>query len=120
MAIANLYAVTLDCPDAKALAEFYADVTGWPVQDYGDNFFAVGLADGLQIHFQQVENYAAPTWPTQERGQQFHLDFTVGNLDEAVQAAIEAGAQLAGHQPHEGTRILLDPAGHPFCVFVPS
>ena len=31
--------------------------------------------------------------------------------------AVEAGATLAEHQPQQGVRIMLDPAGHPFCLF---
>lgn len=119
MSIATLQAVNLDCPDSKVLAEFYAELTGWPLHDYGEGFYAVGEQNGLQLYFQQVEGYAAPTWPTQERGQQFHLDFAVENVDEAVRAATAAGATLAEFQPHESTKILLDPAGHPFCLFVP-
>jgi Glyoxalase-like domain len=31
--------------------------------------------------------------------------------------AIEAGARPAGVQPREHTRVMLDPAGHPFCLY---
>lgn len=31
--------------------------------------------------------------------------------------AVEAGATVAEHQPQEGVRVMLDPAGHPFCLF---
>jgi hypothetical protein len=46
-----------------------------------------------------------------------HLDIEADDLDDAVAWAIEAGATLAEHQPQEGVRVLLDPAGHPFCLF---
>ena len=45
-----------------------------------------------------------------------HFDFQVGDLDSAVAEAIHLGATLAGHQPQEQVRVLIDPAGHPFCL----
>ena len=68
--------------------------------------------------FQQAHGYRAPVWPPAE-GQQrpmVHLDFQVGDLDEAVADALALGATLADAQPQEHVRVLLDPAGHPFCL----
>ncbi|MBB6415142.1 hypothetical protein HDC93_000698 [Streptomyces sp. AK010] len=31
--------------------------------------------------------------------------------------AVAAGARLAGHQPQDDVRVLLDPAGHRFCLY---
>jgi hypothetical protein len=45
-----------------------------------------------------------------------HFDFQVGDLDSAVAEAVALGASVAGHQPQENVRVLLDPAGHPFCL----
>jgi hypothetical protein len=47
-----------------------------------------------------------------------HLDIQVDDLDEAGAQAIAAGAVLAGFQPQEDVRVYLDPAGHPFCLYV--
>jgi hypothetical protein len=46
-----------------------------------------------------------------------HLDFEVTDLDEAVARALALGAELPEHQPQEDVRVLLDPAGHPFCLY---
>jgi hypothetical protein len=46
-----------------------------------------------------------------------HLDIAVDDLQAAVSWAVEAGAVLAADQPQEDVRVLLDPAGHPFCFF---
>ena len=46
-----------------------------------------------------------------------HLDIGVDDLDAGVAWAIDAGATLAEHQPQEAVRVMLDPAGHPFCLF---
>jgi hypothetical protein len=45
-----------------------------------------------------------------------HFDFQVGDLDSAVADAVALGAELADDQPQEHVRVLLDPAGHPFCL----
>jgi hypothetical protein len=45
-----------------------------------------------------------------------HLDFQVGDLEFAVAEAIELGATIADVQPNQQVRVLIDPAGHPFCL----
>ena len=47
-----------------------------------------------------------------------HLDILVDGLDAAGAHALEAGAVLASYQPQDDVRVYLDPAGHPFCLFV--
>lgn len=44
-------------------------------------------------------------------------DIAVDDLDAAVGWAVDAGAALAETQPQEDVRVLLDPDGHPFCLF---
>ena len=55
-----------------------------------------------------------------ERGMTHHLAFEVDDLDAAVALAVEAGATVAEFQPQDGVRVCLDPAGHPFCLFLPG
>lgn len=61
-------------------------------------------------------------WPEQpgEQAKMVHLDIKVNDLDAAVAYALAAGARLAKHQPQRDVRVLLDPAGHPFCLFLTS
>jgi hypothetical protein len=47
-----------------------------------------------------------------------HLDIQVDDLDVAAAHATSVGARLADFQPQEHVRVLFDPAGHPFCLFV--
>ena len=64
--------------------------------------------------------FARPVWPS-VAGSQFasqHLDIQVDSLDDSVAWAIAAGAALADFQPQEHVRVMIDPAGHPFCLFV--
>jgi Glyoxalase-like domain len=47
-----------------------------------------------------------------------HRDIEVDDLDAAGAHAIAAGAVLAEFQPQEDVRAFLDPAGHPFDLWV--
>jgi hypothetical protein len=47
-----------------------------------------------------------------------HVDIAVGDLEGAVARALEVGARLASYQPQADVRVMLDPAGHPFCLFL--
>jgi len=51
---------------------------------------------------------------------QLHLDIEVDDLEAAGAHAAATGAVLADLQPQEDVRVYLDPAGHPFCLWVSS
>jgi predicted enzyme related to lactoylglutathione lyase len=113
------WGVYLDAPDAHGLARFYHELLGWPLRVDGPNA-VIAPADGVTyLGFQQSDAYVPPVWPPQADAQQMmlHLDFEVSDLDEAVAHAVELGARVAGHQPQRDVRVLLDPAGHPFCLY---
>ena len=46
-----------------------------------------------------------------------HLDIGVADLTSAVSWAVAQGARVAEHQPQHDVRVMLDPEGHPFCLF---
>ena len=109
----------IEAPDPSDLARFYADLLGWPIghEEPGTAILAP-TPEGPYLVFQQATDYLPPVWPP-VAGQQramMHLDFQVGDLDEAVGEAVALGATLADHQPQDHVRVLLDPAGHPFCL----
>lgn len=109
----------IDCPDPAALAEFYSALTGMPVVFSDDDYAAIAAEEGPYINFQKVEDYRRPQWPGQERAQQFHLDFAVEDQAKAVALAMEYGADKPESQPGAASgkwTVLLDPAGHPFCL----
>lgn len=117
MAIGTLWSVTLDCEDPTALAQFWATALDGKVAYTSDNFVGVELPDGMWIGAYRIDGYRAPNWPDGSPPKQFHLDFSVGDLETAQQAALDAGATLAASQPEpDRWRVLLDPAGHPFCL----
>ena len=74
---------------------------------------------GVSLSFEFEADYVPPVWPSVAGEQQImtHIDIAVENLEEAVAWAVDAGATLAEHQPQRHVRVMLDPAGHPFCLF---
>jgi hypothetical protein len=46
-----------------------------------------------------------------------HLDYEVTDLEAETQRAVPLGATLPVHQPQDNVRVLLDPTGHPFCLY---
>jgi hypothetical protein len=79
--------------------------------------------DGVQkIEIQWEPGYTRPVWPPIEGEQlmMMHLDFGVADLVEGVEWAIASGVTVAGHQPQEDVRVMNDPDGHPFCLFLDS
>lgn len=113
---AKLGAIALDCPDPQALAKFYADLMGVDVGFTSDTFAAF-KAQGLWVSMHRVEDYRPPRWPDPEAPQQVHLDFAVDDLDGAESRAVSLGATKAQTQPEpDRWRVMIDPAGHPFCL----
>ena len=114
---AVLRGVTLDCADPRVLAGFYGALTGMRELFSTDEFVALTDDSGCDLGFQRVDGYRAPQWPGQDVPQQFHLDFRADDLDAMEELALELGAAKPAHQPGDGRwRVLLDPAGHPFCL----
>lgn len=117
MPTATLRGVTLDCADPRALARFYHELTGMEIVYSEDEFAGLANTSGTNLGFQRVEGYQAPRWPGQVVPQQFHLDYGVDSLDRAEKQAVALGAVKPDHQPGgDRWRVLLDPAGHPFCL----
>jgi hypothetical protein len=117
MAVARFESVDLDCPNDAELRAFYQRLTGLEAEPLGDVLPSLRDPRGFWIRFHQGGEYAPPTWPSRQRGQQMHLDFLKNDIDVAVQQAIEAGVTKAGAQPDTDVwTVLLDPAGHPFCL----
>lgn len=120
--------VTLDCSDAEALASFYADLFGWEISARdGAGWVQVrDPAGGVGLNFQAEDSYEQPTWP-EEPGRQakmMHLEILVEDLEAAVEQVLHGGGVEAAHQPSDRDRarlrVMLDPAGHPFCLFAPG
>jgi predicted enzyme related to lactoylglutathione lyase len=117
----TLSGIVLDSPDARALASFYQRLLGWSVTQDEPDWIKLGAPDGGPgLSFQTERAYVRPVWPAGPGDPQMsiHLDIQVDDLDEAGTHAEKAGATLADYQPQEDVRVYLDPAGHPFCLFL--
>jgi catechol 2,3-dioxygenase-like lactoylglutathione lyase family enzyme len=113
------WGTAIEAPDPAALGRFYSDLVGWPIGHEEPGTTILGASpSGPFVVFQQATDYERPVWPPVDDAQRpmMHFDFQVGDLDEAVEEAVALGATLAAHQPQEHVRVLLDPAGHPFCL----
>lgn len=120
MARHDWWGVVLECPDPHALARFYSELLGWPIAKEDAEGAAVAPEEGVAyLAFQLSEGYERPVWPAREGRQRItmHLDFEVTDLPAAVAHARDLGAEEAGHQPQDDVRVMLDPAGHPFCLY---
>ena len=114
--VIRLSSVTLNCRDAPALADFYADITGGRVSFSGGGWATVTTAGG-RIDLQAVEGYERPRWPGPAGTSLLHLDFLVDDLAAAEQRVLRAGAVKLDFQPNaEHCLVFADPAGHPFCL----
>lgn len=117
------WGVTLDAPDARELARFYARLLDWQLfENGGDDGAAVApsATAGYNLGFQNEKHYERPVWPAEPGRPQMsmHLEIQVDDLDEAVAHAVSVGAEVAAHQPQTTVRVLLDPVGHPFCLYL--
>ena len=115
----TLMGVMLDCPDAKALSDFYSALLGKPVTHQADGMAMIGNDGEQPLLFQQVNEYTAPRWPDPAFPQQVHLDVRVDDFDTAEQAVLALGARrLEGGS--KTFRVYADPAGKPFCLTRPE
>ena len=118
--------VTLDCSDAEALGSFYCDLFGWQIcaRDGAGWVQARDPDGGVGLNFQSDEAFEPPTWP-EEAGRQakmMHFELLVDDLEAAVEQVLRSGGAQAERQPadrdHARIRVMLDPAGHPFCLYM--
>jgi catechol 2,3-dioxygenase-like lactoylglutathione lyase family enzyme len=120
----RLSAAVLGSRDARGLASFYERLLGWVVVEDHPGWVRLRHPSGelapAGLSFADEPGHVPPVWPTRPGEQQMmvHLDVAVDDLEAGVAWALDAGATLAPHQPQEHVRVLLDPAGHPFCLFL--
>lgn len=113
--------IVLDAPDARALAHFYRDLLGWELATDEPDWCTMQVRDlPANLAFQTEPDHVPPVWPASPGRQQMqlHLDVGVTDLETSVADAVALGATLPEHQPQDDVRVLLDPAGHPFCLYL--
>lgn len=83
-----------------------------------DEWAGIRTPQRLLLVFQTVDHYVPPVWPWENGKQQqmSHIDFKVDNLQEAEEHALKCGAQKSETQYYDTSTVMLDPAGHLFCL----
>ncbi|NES29677.1 VOC family protein [Micromonospora terminaliae] len=117
----TLTSTVLDSPDARELATFYERLLGWSRRDDESDWVVLVPPDGgAGLSFQTEPAYERPVWPAGPGEPQMlaHLDIKVDDLDAASAYAVSVGATVADFQPQDDVRVHLDPAGHPFCLYL--
>jgi catechol 2,3-dioxygenase-like lactoylglutathione lyase family enzyme len=120
--------VTIGCSQPHELARFYARLldrvvtTEEPAGPDGGGWAQIRPPEGEPgptLNFEYERNFRRPVWPSVpgEQNASQHLDIWVDDLEAAVQWAVSLGATVAGFQPQERVRVMIDPDGHPFCLF---
>lgn len=113
---ARLGAISIDFADPAALAQFYRQVLDLEVLFESEQFVALKGAAVL-LTFQRVADHQPPQWPEGGVPKQLHLELAASDLDAEEARILGLGATKAEVQPNpSGWRVLVDPAGHPFCI----
>ncbi|MFF7339869.1 VOC family protein [Streptomyces sp. NPDC008163] len=120
----KLGAFVLGTPDPAALADFYRALLGWEEAERDPAWVRL-RAPGQErpgLSFQLEVDHTPPVWPQLPGVQQMqaHLDLEVDDLEAETQRACALGAKLEELQPQKDVRVLRDPHGHPFCLFLPG
>ncbi len=115
MTVPTLQMITLDCAEVRPLAEFWSALLEWDVTHQQDEY-AMLTGPGVALGIGQVEDYRSPDWPNENGGKQFHFDLGCEDIAASETRCVELGATVPDDQRGETWRVLLDPAGHPFCL----
>jgi predicted enzyme related to lactoylglutathione lyase len=110
-------AVTFDCADAAALAQFWSGVLDWPVATSpppSPHFAAIGRGDGSGMMFMKV--------PEGKTGKnRVHVDLDSEDPTSAVARVVALGATKLYDRAEYGVSwtTLADPEGNEFCIGTP-
>ena len=116
----KLGAIVLDSGNSEELSNFYQKLLGWTKYRQGPEWIILksDSGEGLPLVFQEIDCYQRPVWPARADAQQqmTHLDFYTDDVPASVAHALACGAVLSPVQLEDSWQVLLDPAGHPFCI----
>ncbi len=106
--------ITLDCDDPVAVARFWSDVLGRPVDDDRSEFFcSIGRGDDAQPAWLFIK---VPEGKTVKN--RVHVDLHADDREAEVARLVGLGAtRLSDHDEWGGVwTTLADPEGNEFCV----
>ena len=118
-AILSVGQITINSMNPRSLAEFYVNVFGGTLADYGNGYIGINNDNNQPgLLFQQADEPSPqPGW--------VHLDCvlleqsrTPQGLDAAIEAITEAGGQFVEHRGDSNFAwtVMEDPEGNPFCI----
>lgn len=108
---------TLDAGDVGAETTFWAGLLGWQVTHQQEEYAMLkGPSGAPALGIGLVPDHQPPSWPDEGGRKQFHLDLACDDIAATEAHALGLGATLAEPQPGETWRVLISPAGHPFCL----
>lgn len=119
-------AVCIDCApnDFENVVAFYRDMLGLQITDDEGRWAKLRNPHGaMDINVQAEDWYAPPIWPESVPAQtkMMHFEVQVDDVETSVARAVALGAREAPQQPADRDpttlRVMLDPAGHPFCLW---
>lgn len=114
------FGTVLGAPDPEGLGRFYQAVLGGDLDATDPDFVVLHRPDTTTyLACQREDGHIRPVWPDVPGAQQMqaHLDVGVRDVAEAVAAVLALGGAEAAFQPQDNVRVMLDPAGHPFCLY---
>lgn len=119
---ASFGAVVLSTPRPQELAAFYSALLGWVTVTSEPEWVRLRHPEqerpGLSFQLEPADT--PPDWPAREGGLQMqaHLDLLVDDLDAEERRALYLGASTETDQRAPGVRVMRDPHGHIFCLFL--
>ena len=119
--LSGWFGTALSARDPGALARFYSALLGWEIRTDSPEWLTIGIPGTTQyLAFAVDEHHEPPVWPSRsgEPSMQAHLDVGVRDIGRAAAEAVALGATLAAYQPQDDVRVVLDPAGHPLCLYL--
>jgi len=109
--------IVFDCAEPKRVAQFYSELTGWPVARTDGDWVDLDAGNDLMVSFQLAPDDTPPRWRDPSAPHQAHLDLFVEDMDAEHKRALDLGATLLDDAPdHPTFRVFADPGGHPFCL----
>ena len=116
--VGRLASVSLDTTDPATLADFYARLLGMRRIYQRPDGSVIALSDGrIALTVMYAADHVPPTWPEpgqlQQTAPRHRRDRPAGGGGRRGAAGRPEAAHQAGP---DVWRVLLDPAGHPFCL----
>src|SRR5258706_10826567 len=98
----TFFGVAIDCVDAAAVANFWAEVLGRQIADHPTRENAVVLVDDTGVHGPRLAFHQVPEPKTVKN--RLHLDLITAEFEAETDRLVALGAHKVRDLEHEGTR----------------